>query len=78
MSYQTEIISYLKTVDTATLSDIYNNISTSYPHNWAKYTGEIMSRMVANGQVERVKKGVFRIAKKQKKEINQGIFEGVK
>lgn len=78
MRYQTEIISYLKTVDTATLSDIYNSISTSYYHNWSKHTGAIMSRMVANGQVERVKKGVFRIAKKQWKAINQGIFEGVK
>lgn len=72
MNNQLEILRYLKTVESATLSDIYNNTSLSYFHNWSKYTSEIMSRLVAKGKVERVKRGVFKI--RQRDSILNSIF----
>lgn len=72
MNNQLEILRYLRTVESATLSDIYNNSSLSYFHNWSKYTSEIMSRLVAKGKVERVKRGVFKI--RQKNSVLMSVF----
>ena len=77
MNHQTTIINYLKTVETATLSNIYNNIDKSYYANWQKHVGAIMSRLVKGGKVIRVKKGVFKL-NNTKKEINEGLFNELK
>ena len=60
MNKQQEILKYLMTVESATLIDIYNNMSFSYYANHKKHLGEILSRMVKSGSIERVKKGVFK------------------
>lgn len=60
---QKEVSQYLLTVENATLHDIYKNVSFSYYCNEMKHLGNLLSRMVKNGTIERVKKGVFKIAK---------------
>ncbi|HAT81221.1 MAG TPA: hypothetical protein DCS17_07510 [Flavobacterium sp.] len=67
MSHQTEIKAFLSTVNEATLSEINANVAfaQSYYHNAKLYVGQVLTRMVANGSVIRVKKGVFRLATKE-------------
>lgn len=60
MTKQQEIQKYLMSVESATLQEIYDNVSFGYFRNHAKHLGEILSRMVKSGQIERAKKGVFR------------------
>lgn len=60
MTKPQEIQKYLMSVESATLEEIYRNVSFTYYANHAKHLGEILSRMVKSGQIERVKKGVFR------------------
>ena len=60
MTKQNEISRFLKTVPFANIEKIYKNVSFSYHCNEHKYLGEILSRMVKNGQIERIKKGTFR------------------
>ena len=64
MNKQKEILRYLITVESATIADIVSNMPFGYFHNSNKYIGEIMSRMVKNGSVERVSRGVFKIKHK--------------
>ena len=42
-------------------ADIVKYSGLRYYHNTEKYVGEILGRMVANGLLERVKPGVYRI-----------------
>lgn len=60
---QREILNYLKGVESATIDEIYANTSTKYYHNYAKYVGERMTKLVRSGHVVRIKQGVFKIAK---------------
>jgi predicted transcriptional regulator of viral defense system len=60
MNKQLEIQKYLSTVPSATIDEIYANVSFSYYCNANKHLGEILSRMVKDGKIERVKKGLFR------------------
>lgn len=64
-SKQKEIAEYLKCVESATIDEIYKNVSFSYYYNANKYVGEILSRMIKSGHVERVKKGVFKLVKER-------------
>lgn len=57
---QQEIEAYLRSVETATIADIYKNVSFTYYHNADKYVGEMLSRMIKSGKVERIKPGVFK------------------
>lgn len=57
---QHEIQKYLQTVDKAGLKDIYMNVSFTYYANWGKHLGNLLSKMVRKGLVERVKPGVFK------------------
>jgi hypothetical protein len=59
--HQREVLMYLSTVDTATLTNIYENVNFGYYCNWKKHLGDVMSSLVNNGRVVRVKKGVFKI-----------------
>jgi hypothetical protein len=56
---QKEILRYLATVESATLEQIYENVTFSYYANWKKYIGEIMARLVIDRRVRRIKPGVF-------------------
>jgi hypothetical protein len=66
-----EIIKYLRTVDQATLAEIYRNGSFFYYRNWEKHLGGIMSTMVRQGLVTRIKPGLFKLGgKPQQKPVN--------
>ena len=55
----------------ANLEEIYSKVSFSYYFNHKKHLGDIMSRLVKRGLVVRVKKGVYKISKENKKSKNQ-------
>lgn len=61
MTRQQEVMKYLSSVETASLEEIYNNVSFSYYCNYKKHLGDVLSRMVKSNIVERVKKGVFKV-----------------
>jgi len=72
-----QIMRYLATVESATKQDIYDNVKFGYYHNWEKYVGETLSRMVKRQLVFRLKKGVYAIKPSQKQIIEQppiGLF----
>jgi hypothetical protein len=72
-----QIMRYLATVESATKQDIYDNVKFGYYHNWEKYVGETLSRMVKRQLVFRLKKGVYAIKPTQKQIIEQpsiGLF----
>lgn len=60
MDKQSEVLKYLLSKEVATKKEIYENVSFSYYHNWQKHLGDVLSRMVKNGKIERVKPGVFK------------------
>jgi hypothetical protein len=60
MKKQQEIELYLSKVPFATIDEIYSNVSFSYYCNANKHLGAILSTMVKNGKIERIKKGVFK------------------
>lgn len=71
-----EVLHYLQGMESATLEEIYINVHFGYYANWQKHMGAILSRMVKSGKVERVKPGLFRIAKGQKGPNDQpSLFE---
>lgn len=74
-----EIFQYLRTVESATLEEIYQNVSFGYYHNAHKHLGSVLSNMVKNGKIERIKKGVFKVStyvkkSKQESELQQKLF----
>jgi hypothetical protein len=77
MNKQLNILQYLGTVESATLSEIYSNVPIDYYCNYKKHLGAIMSRMVENGSVQRVKKGLFRLSRPlpPEEQLNIGIFK---
>lgn len=64
-SKRNQVIAYMKTVDQATLRQIYDNVYFRYYNNWNRYLGQIMSVLVNDGVVKRIKPGVFTLVKKQ-------------
>jgi len=60
VSKQQEISMYLAKVPCATIEEIYKNVTFSYYCNANKHLGEILSRMVKDGKIERVKKGLYK------------------
>lgn len=76
---QQQVLDYLKIAEVAPLSEIYDHCNVNYYANATKHFGALLSQMVKNGQLERVKNGVFRIAEKKPKvpEGNQSepLFE---
>jgi hypothetical protein len=65
MDKQTEILRYMEGKEEVTLSEIYANISWSYYHNASKHLGCVLSSMVKNKKVQRIKPGVFKIRTKE-------------
>lgn len=54
-----QILSYLRTVESASKEEIYQNIQTSYYANWQKHLGDALSRLVKAGKVERLGRGSY-------------------
>jgi DeoR/GlpR family transcriptional regulator of sugar metabolism len=73
MTRQDKILQIVAKHDTASLETIYNECDWSYYHNWAKHLGAILSTMVKNGKLNRVKRGVFKLA--DHKPVNQKIID---
>lgn len=61
MSYQQVIGEYLKQNGTSKKSDMYKDLKVSswYYANASKHFGDILSRMVKNGLIIRISKGVY-------------------
>ena len=76
MKRSDEILQYLRTqVESATLSEIYANVSFGYHHNGHKHLGVILGKLVSKGKVERIKQGVFKISEyTQESELQQKLF----
>ena len=68
-----DILTYLSQTESATLHELYNISDYNYYHNWQKHFGQVMSRLVKQGKVVRIKKGVFRIAKHNEFKASSGI-----
>ncbi len=66
MDKRHEVLKYLQTVESATVANVYQNVPFGYYHNGHKYIGEILSRMVKHGMVERVKKGTYKFIRSTK------------
>lgn len=64
MTKQQEVLKYLSTVESADISEIYHNCdSFNYHANAKKHTGAVLSTMVKNQSIIRIKPGVFAINK---------------
>jgi hypothetical protein len=63
MSKTYPILNHLRTVESATLSELYQVSDYNYYANWEKHFGQVMSRLVKDGKVIRIKPGVFKLAK---------------
>jgi hypothetical protein len=63
MDKQNEVLKFLLTVESATIDEIYAEMTFGYYHNYKKHLGALLSRMVQNGKIVREKKGLFRVAK---------------
>ena len=72
MNKQDEVQKYLVTVEQATKQEIYKNVPFGYYCNEMKHIGALLSKMVDNGKIERLKPGVFR-----NKEFRSGKTEKV-
>lgn len=67
---QSQVLAFLRKVDSANKSEIYENVDFGYYLNWQKHLGELLSRMVKRGLIERVEKGVYRIKDKPKSKFD--------
>lgn len=63
MEKQKFIIQYLYRFETATTAEIFEAIPWNHYYYKKKHLGEILSRMVKNGSIERVRRGVYRLSK---------------
>ena len=71
MDRQKEVAKYLIEHGESKKSDIYDAMKFGYFCNASKHFGELLGRMVKNGSIERVSKGVYRINKSFQELINQ-------
>lgn len=66
-----QICIYLNTVESATIEQIYENVSFGYYCNAHKHLGNVLRTMLKQGKVERVSKGVYRIAVSKRVALKQ-------
>jgi predicted transcriptional regulator of viral defense system len=59
--HQTKIVQYLHGKGEQTKAEIMKNVSIHYYANSGKHFGDVLSRMVKNGTLERVSKGKYKI-----------------
>lgn len=72
-----QVLDYLRKVDQATLLEINCGITHKYYANGSKHLGAVLSRLVKRGLVERVKKGVFKLADQPVVKPNNSRFKYV-
>lgn len=58
---QLQVMRYLSTKESATSDEIYKNVRFGYYHNASKHLSDLLSRMVKQGFITRVSKGVFKL-----------------
>ena len=62
-SKQKAILDYVRTNGSITSKIANEMLAGYYYHNGEKYVGEILSRMVKNGSLVRIKNGLFELGK---------------
>lgn len=73
MSIKQQVLTYLNKVETATITDILSNIEITSCYFKEKHLSVIVSELVKEGKVSRIKNGLFKI--KTKVQTNQiGLF----
>lgn len=72
--YQKRVLTIAREKGTVTTQDVAAFVMTY--HNESKYAGQILTRLVNRGLLERVKPGVYRIPD-DKLEIKEGLFENL-
>jgi predicted transcriptional regulator of viral defense system len=64
---QKSVVNYLNTVESAHIYEIYTNTNLNFYTNIGKYTTALLSKMVKEGYINRVKKGHYAINQNYKK-----------
>lgn len=72
---QNEVLKYLRTVESANITEIYNNVSFGYYASQNKNLGKLLSGMVKNGMIIRIKKGYFKLNTEHIKPIRNDNFK---
>ncbi len=68
------IAAYLRTVESATTMEIYNNVPFGYYRNASKYMSLMLSSMVKRGIIRRIKPGEFALTEPLKKALQGNLF----
>lgn len=63
MNKQTEILKLLRPKETMTFQEIVDQAPFGYYRNAKHYIGQILTSMVRNGKIKRVKRGVYKYVK---------------
>ena len=66
MNKRDDILNHLRSHESATLEELYKNSRYSYYCNWQSNFSKVMSALVKQGLVERIKPGVFKLGKSKK------------
>ncbi len=66
MNKRDDILNHLHKHESATLEELYKISRYSYYCNWQSNFGKVMSTLVKQGLVERIKPGLFKIGKYKK------------
>lgn len=72
---QKKIIDCLTVFGECTKAKLSEQCSHGYYRNGDKHFGSILSNMVNNGMITRVRKGVFKLPEKEVKPVNFGLFK---
>ena len=68
------VIAYLRTVESATTMEIYNNVPFGYFHNANKHMGALLATMVAQGKIQRIAPGRFALSDTLKEALQGNLF----
>jgi predicted transcriptional regulator of viral defense system len=66
---QKSVVNYLNTVESAHIYEIYTNTNLNFYTNIGKHTTALLSKMVKQGYINRVKKGHYSINENYKKAL---------
>lgn len=70
MNKQNEILKVIYGKDSMTKKEIVKAVPFSYWNNTEKYIGEILTRMVRSGKLERIGRGIYKVGPGKKEKIN--------
>lgn len=57
---QSRVLKYLYGKDSVSFSELYDNCSPGYYHNGNKHFSELLSNMVKQGLIMRIRKGIYK------------------